>query len=134
MQSMEKLPTALVEQVRRGEVILFMGSGASIGALHPKGFKAPRGQELAAMIANEFLGPEFSSRPLAEVSELAISERDLFTVQDFIAKLFIDFNPAPFHELIPLFAWIAIFTTNYDLVVQRAYQKVKDKVQDLSVF
>lgn len=131
---MEKLPVALVEQVRRGEVILFLGSGASIDALHPTGQKAVKGQELAAMIANEYLGPEFSSRPLAEVSELAISERDLFTVQDFVAKLFVDFNPAPFHELIPLFEWIAIFTTNYDLVVERAYQKVRDRVQELSVF
>jgi hypothetical protein len=131
---MQQLPNALIEQVRRGEAILFLGSGASIDALHSKGKKAPKGQELAELIATEFLGKEYISRSLAEVSELAISETDLFTVQNYIANIFMDFYPNTFHELIPLFSWISIFTTNYDLIIERAYEKIKDRKQELSVF
>jgi len=58
------------------------------------------------------------------VAELAISERDLPTVQEFIASIFREFNPAEFHKLLPRFVWSGIATTNYDLIIERAYDAV----------
>jgi len=121
------LPKPVIDIVREGRSFLFLGAGASRGSLHPRSIEPPSGQQLAEIIADKFLGPEFKDRSLAQVTELAISEHDLFTVQEFIASIFREFNPADFHKLIPKFVWRGIATTNYDLIVERAYDAVGGK-------
>ena len=97
-----------------------LGAGASIGAMGPNGQSSPSGPDLARLIAERFLPPEFADETLAVVSELAASEADLRTVQDFVGSVFEPLQPAPFHLLLPEFKWAALATTNYDLVVERA--------------
>jgi len=128
------IPKILSEHIREGQIVLFLGSGASIGAVHPQNTRPPAGQELSNMIAEKFLGAKFRNRPLSQVAELAISEADLFTVQDFIASSLRDFHPSDFHKLIPKFVWSAIATTNFDLVVERAYDQVTSALQRPVVF
>lgn len=115
-------------------MVLFLGSGASIGAIHPENIEPPIGSKLASMLAEKFLGDEFKRRPLAQVAELAISETGLFEVQSFISNVFQDFTPADFHKAIPTFRWAAIATTNYDLIIEKAYNEVEKKIQSLIVF
>ena len=69
--------------------------------------------------------------PSPKLPKLAISETDLFTVQQFIASIFQEFKPADFHKLIPKFVWTAIGTTNYDLIIERAYEEVKERLQQI---
>ena len=121
------LSKAVVDIIREGRAFLFLGAGASRDSLHPKSIEPPNGQQLAELIADKFLGHEFRDRSLAQVAELAISECDLFTVQEFIASIFREFNPAEFHKLLPKFVWRGIATTNYDLIVERAYDAVGGK-------
>jgi tetratricopeptide (TPR) repeat protein len=128
------IPPILIDQIKDGRVLLFLGSGAAIGASHPDSINPPVGDGLSKLIADRFLGSDFYNRPLTQISELAISETDLLTVQSFVADLFKDFYPADFHKLIPKFTWKAIATSNYDLIVERAYGSVKDKSQELVVF
>jgi SIR2-like protein len=132
MNSIE-LPTALVSSVREGKVILFLGSGAAKGAFHPTGASAPTGPELARRLAEKFLGSEYKDHPLAQVAELSMSEHSSTAVQDFVAEQFRLFDPAPFHRKIAHLPWRAIATTNYDLIVERAYEG-GDTVQDLVPF
>jgi tetratricopeptide (TPR) repeat protein len=129
-----EIPQILIDQIQSSQVILFLGSGASFGAEHDEHKRPPDGQALSDLIARKYLGEDFVGRPLAQVSELAISETDLFSVQDYIATLFNGFYPASFHKLIPKIAWKAIATTNYDLIIERAYDEVQDKIQRLVVF
>src|SRR6266705_2275077 len=86
------------------------------------------------IIGQTTLGTEFRGRPLAQVAELAISETNLTTVQEFIADMYRDFHPNTFHRLIPRILWKAIATTNYDLIVERAYDEVSDRLQQAVVF
>lgn len=46
--------------------------------------------------------------------------------------LFGPLQPAYFHLLIPLFRWFSIVTTNFDLVVERAYFQSLAGLQTLS--
>lgn len=115
------IPHFLQEQIQDGNVVLFLGSGAVIGAIHKTGMKPPIGNDLANLIATKFLGTEYLNKPLSYVSDIAISETDLVTVQEYIASIFMEFYPADFHKLVPNFVWRAIATTNYDLIVERAY-------------
>ena len=80
--------------------------------------------------ANKFLGGAHTDDPLPIVAELAISESDLPTVQEYIRTLFADLQPAPFHDLLPTFKWAALATTNYDLVIERAYDRCKQRAQE----
>lgn len=123
------LSESLLEDLRKGRVVLFLGAGASVGALKPDGTKPPLGPELAGMLAKRFLGEKFSDRSLDRVSELAISQSDLVTVQGFIRDVFTDLSPAKFHNLVPTFRWRAIFTTNFDRVIEDAYEQTEARVQ-----
>ena len=128
-----EIPRSLSEQVKEGNVVLFLGAGATDGVQHPQSLKMPLGQQLANLLAKKFLGQRHTGKLLSFVAELAISETSLYKVQTYIAELFRDFQPAPFHKLIPTFVWKAIATTNYDVLVETAYQQIKDRIQDLAV-
>ncbi|MBX3386401.1 MAG: SIR2 family protein [Phycisphaeraceae bacterium] len=118
-----KIPHALLAAVKDGNVALVLGAGASLGAEHPKGEKAPLGADLAKRLSGKFLGGKHADKPLSIVAEYAQNETDLRTVQEFIAQLFEPFRPGEHHRLLPSFKWHGIATVNYDLVLERAYDK-----------
>lgn len=116
-----KLPKPLLDEIGRGNVVLFLGSGFSYGSIHVDGRNAPIGQELSDLIAEEFLGNEYKGQPLKNVSKFAISETDIFKVQQFVLKIFEPFKPADFHFKLKQFKWKSIYSTNYDFIVERIY-------------
>lgn len=111
-----------------------MGAGASIGATDPSGHGPPNAQQLGEALADRFLGGKHREEPLTWISELAVSESDLFTVQDYIASLFVNLREAEFHKLIPTFKWRALATTNYDTVIESAYAHSPERLQTLVPF
>lgn len=121
----------LIEKIKYGEAILFLGAGATYGATGSKGEKTLNGLALRDSIAEKFLGGKHKDKPLARVSEFAKYESTLFDVQNHIKSIFNPLHPAKFHELITQFRWFAIVTTNYDLVVERAYEKSVSALQHL---
>jgi hypothetical protein len=125
-----KLPDALIEEARRGRIVLLLGAGASYGARAPDGRRPLSGNELRDALSDRFLGGKAKDSSLAWVAELAISETDLGTVQDFIADILGDLQPAPFHAKLPTFRWRGIATTNYDTIIESAY-RLKNRIQDL---
>lgn len=128
------IPTTLLDQLKKGQVVLFLGAGASLGAEHPKGKQPPIGNQLADALDEEFFKGEYKGVPLDKVAELAISETDLTTVQEFIKDIYTEFTPGALHKIIPLLPWKAIATTNYDLIIERAYDEVAERVQQPVVF
>ncbi len=62
---------------------------------------------------------------------MAVSETSLIEFQAYIRELFYPFKPAEFHSLIPNFQWRAIVTTNYDLIIERAYKQTDNPRQKL---
>lgn len=121
-------------ELLRGNVVLFLGAGASVGAMHPEGRQIPRGKELAELIASRFLGGKHTEKGLATVCEYAASVAGLVTVQTYIRDLFEPLSPAGFHLVLPTFCWRAIFTTNFDEVIERAYRDQDARVQRLRPF
>lgn len=128
------IPDYLLTQIREGKAILFLGAGASFDAVDDKGNKPPSGWKLGEMLSEKFLGGKYSDAPLNQIGEYAISESDLFTVQDFIRGIFEPFNPTKEHLLIPTFRWFGLGTTNYDLLVEDAYKAITDRVQEPALF
>ncbi|NLR58882.1 hypothetical protein HGH93_12270 [Chitinophaga polysaccharea] len=122
------IPKSLIDDIAAGNVVLFLGAGASYGALHPSNESIPLGKTLSNLIAKKFLDDTYIDSDLTTVSEIAISQKSLLDVQMFIRDdVFSKFSPAPHHDLIPTFNWKAIFTVNYDYILELAYDKAKQQ-------
>ncbi len=128
------LPPALVESVNAQSAVLFLGAAASYGATHEKQWKIPSGLALRDVLSDKFLGGEEKKKPLTSVADMAVNETSLVSVQQFIRETFHDFHPADFHQLVPRFRWHGIATTNYDLLMERAYSTVGKTFQELVPF
>lgn len=121
MSSESIIPSGLLEAVREGRAVLFLGAGASVGATDAKGNEIPIGSGLGAEIDREFLGSQFKNEDFKTIYDYACSERDVVTIQRFIRDYLLPFHPASFHKIIPSFPWAGIVTTNYDLIIERSY-------------
>jgi cold shock CspA family protein len=128
------LPDFLVDQVREGKVVLFLGAGASRGTVGPSGKKCPTTQELLTRLSDKFLGGKYKTSTLNQVAELAISEASLMDVQVFIRDLFTELHPSSAHAKLPRFDWYGLATTNYDLIVETSFQAPGAKGQTLRPF
>jgi tetratricopeptide (TPR) repeat protein len=126
-----EIPEFLLTQIREAKAVLVFGAGASIGALGKTGKQPPDGRQLARLISERFLGGKFKDAPLSQVGELAISESRIFDVQEFIREQFEDLEPAAYHRLIPRFRWHGLATTNYDRVIEKAYEREPKRLQTL---
>ena len=130
---MTEIPPILIEHIKNKNIVLFLGSGFAFNAKHPTGKNPPLGNELANMIADKFLGGSFKNDSLTFISDLAISESNLFDVQKFIFDIFEPFSPNESHLIYPKLPWKAIFTTNYDRILEKAYDNNNDNLQKLSI-
>lgn len=128
------IPKALIEQIKEGNIVLFLGSGALKGAIHRNNIEAPTGVQLGKLIADKFLDEDYSDSSLSVISEMAMSDTGLLPVQQFIADLFDGFEPNTHHKSIPLFRWKSIITTNYDLVIEKSYSQCTTPKQTLVKF
>lgn len=125
------IPPTLVEAVRDQRAVLFFGSGANFGAFHPTNEKIPLGDALRDRICDKFFAGAMKGKPLTAVSAMAANDAGLVDFQRFIHDLFEPFGPASYHALLPQFRWRAIATTNYDLIVERAYNAAAKPLQNL---
>ena len=123
------LSPSLISAVREQRAILFLGAGASVGAKAAGGEKIPIGDRLRDKLCDKFLGGQLKDRPLVAVAAIAAGEIGLIQMQKYIADMFGVFYPADFHALIPTFRWRAIASTNYDLIVERAYDRCDKPLQ-----
>ena len=126
-----KIPDVLVRAVEQGDVALVLGTGATRGAKNGKGEEPPSGPGLGRLILSRFLNEDYASEPLERIAELAISEADLVTVQEFVRQNLDGHTPAPFHLLLPTFRWYGLATTNFDFLIEETYQGQKRRVQSL---
>lgn len=124
------IPHHLVEQIRAGKAILFLGAGASIGATASTApHSPPSGKELGRLLSNKFLGGDSTDKSLSLIGEYCIEETDLRTVQHYIADIFNRYIPSDAQKAIADFRWSALVTTNYDQIIEKAYGANKDRLQ-----
>lgn len=126
------IPPAILAAIAEGRAILFLGAGASYDALVASQPTKITADKVKNAISDRFLGGVFKDRPLMTVADFARNESSLVDVQATVQQLFKELEPNHFHCLVPLFRWKAIVTTNYDLVVERAFSKTAGSLQQLA--
>lgn len=128
------LPSALVQAASRGDVALFLGAGASRGALDLAGEPMPLGHGLRDLLCDEFLTGNCKDRTLDEVASFVENEHGPVQLENYLAKIFSPYEPGSGHRLLPTFRWQAIYTINFDLLIEAAYSNDKNAFQRLFVF
>ncbi|MFO7603806.1 MAG: SIR2 family protein [Gammaproteobacteria bacterium] len=128
---MDKLSDYLIDKICSGEAILFLGAGAIKGAKSKDGFEPPDANQLRDILSDSFLGGAKKSCSLAQVAEFAKDDAGLQAVQSKIKELLEPIEPAEFHSLIAKFKWHSIVTTNYDLIIEKVYNKNSSSIQKL---
>jgi len=108
----------ILNQIHQGRVALFLGAGAS----HAAG--GPTGKKLTEMIKEKFLNVDQSLTDFIEVCQDVIDSPpyNLNDLEDFIKSKLESLQPTRHHRFLTKFNWAAIFTTNFDDLIEVAYR------------
>ena len=115
------LPLPLRSALESGRCVLFVGSGVGGNAARADGTSAPVGRALAEELAARF-GVDAGSDPqLTTVAEVVAIRRGRAELDGFLSERLADLEPDEHLRWIASIRWAAIFTTNYDDLIERAY-------------
>ncbi|WP_312645164.1 SIR2 family protein [Hydrogenoanaerobacterium sp.] len=91
----------------------------------------PDGKKLAKMIADNFLLPDVEEYSLTDVaSYVEIKKNGRKELTNYIRRILADAIPDDSMKWIPSIRWKAIYTTNYDDTIQKAYNACKAPAQE----
>lgn len=114
----------LVDQIQPDKTVLIFGAGASAPS------NAPSVVALIEAISSQF-GIEVDGLSLAEISALAEDKRNRTELIYLLRRKFVGLKAKGALLNLPKHAWKGIYTTNYDELVEDAYQRTN---KSLTVF
>lgn len=118
-------------QIAAGQAILFLGAGATIPSKGRSNTHGMSGNSLRNRLCDKFLGGEGKGRPLNYIADRCTTVAGMGQVHRYIKDLFWDLQPTAGHLAIPKFKWKGIVTTNYDLLIERAYEQTESAKQNI---
>ncbi len=120
--AMISLPAVLIEAVKSKRVIPFLGAGASKESKNAAGKQPPDADHLRDILAQKFFGKPIPHRDVMAVAEMAISvSGGSGLTYEVVRQAFDGFQPSAAHNLLTSFNWRMIATTNYDCLIEQAY-------------
>jgi tetratricopeptide (TPR) repeat protein len=122
------LPLPLRHSLELGDCVLFLGAGIGHHMTRSDGKRLPDASELARELVSHF-SLDTDSEDLSKVAELLEIRKRKDDLEDFIRKSFSDIVPDDAIRWLCSRRWRAIFTTNYDRGIERAYEMVSDPPQ-----
>ncbi len=127
---MLELPLGLRTAMESGKCVLFLGAGLGEHVRDTEGRTSPDSATLARELAEEF-SIEISSEPnLSQVASVVELRRGRPDLKAFLQKRLADLTPDESLQWLFTIRWSAIFTTNYDEVIERAYELIADPPQN----
>jgi hypothetical protein len=122
----EKILYDISEQIQTNRMILFLGSGSTRSCRRSDGSPGLSGQELSDEILkklNNGQSPNFHVSLTKAAEFYASSHPDgRKSLDNFIKSRLTNLQPTLGHYLTTLFPWKAIITTNYNTVIEIAYE------------
>lgn len=106
----------LAQLIKPERTILLLGAGACV----PSG--GPTGPELAQRLASR-LGLSTADRDLSELSGIFENRRGRRELVETVREQFTQLEPTGGLLAIPSFSWRRIYSTNFDRLVEKAYQR-----------
>jgi hypothetical protein len=115
-------PSILCRQIEPENTVLLFGAGSSI----PSGGMS--GAHLAERIADHFTidyDPSLSLSDVATIVERRYTRPDLIS---YVRSLISNLAPTGSLLNLPLYDWKSIYTTNYDLLIEKAYARAQKTI------
>ncbi len=110
----------ICDRLSERRATLFLGSGINANVRNDDGEPFPLGDSLARLIARDLLGSAESGLSLKQAAEMAQYRLGADMVNDYIFQTFTTFNPGAAHLALVQLPWDIVYTTNYDLLVEKA--------------
>ncbi len=126
-----KIPSYLIDEVKRGNIVLFLGGQAFAKAKNNENESLLTDEQLKHKLCDHFLGGDEKNLDLSSVFDIAVAENDLNTVQDYLRNLYWGYNPSLEQQKISEYNWASIYSTNYNLIIERIYSSATKKKQRL---
>ncbi len=121
----------MVDKVSAGQCILFIGAGLTRTCEDSQGTKGPNATELARRLSARFLGQNDIQDDLALAADYSLAFHNKYDIDSFICRQLEGLMPSPAALTIPQIPWKAIYTTNYDLIIEKAYEIANRPVQQV---
>jgi len=126
---MIEIPLGLRHALESGQCVLFVGAGAGANLLGPDGKTAPDGTALASEMAAHFGIETEGITDLAKIAEFVELTKGRTELETFLRKRLDGLEPDEHLKWLPTVRWKAIYTTNYDQGLERAYELTAKPVQ-----
>ncbi len=116
LEAMHCICDHLVER----SAVLFLGAGVNAGIKSDAGDNCPLARDLSALLCKDLLGSPETQVPLDEAVEIARHKLGPKAVNDYLYEKLAQFKPGAAHLALIQLPWDVIYTTNFDLLVERA--------------
>jgi hypothetical protein len=111
-----------IQSVNPDETVLFFGAGSSIPS------HAPSTARIIEHLSREFRQPS-EGYSLPEITDLIEQKtKDRRRMIDAVRSLFIGIRPTGGLSNIPIYDWKAIYTTNYDELIETSYNHMNKRL------
>jgi hypothetical protein len=120
-----------IKHALNGDALLFLGSGFSIGAKPTVGDSFLSGRQLAKHLY-QLAGDETDDDQLNYAADAYEAEHGPDALLAVIKRICTASEVSEFHKKIPSVPWKAIFTTNYDDILERAYEDTGKKLHPIT--
>jgi hypothetical protein len=116
-----KIPVGLRNALESGRSVLFVGAGIGKHARDPNGAPAPTADGLARELQEHFQLSAEEGTSLAKVAQYVEIRKGRQELLGYLSSRLRDLEPDDSVRWITTLRWKAIFTTNYDSIIERAY-------------
>jgi SIR2-like protein len=125
----ESIPLGLRHAMESGECVLFIGAGIGSNVSRPDGKAGPSGGTLARELAENFDIDPGENPDLTKIAQVVELRKGRLELETFLKSRLADLEPDAALRWLFSLRWKAIFTTNYDRAIQRAYELNSKPVQ-----
>lgn len=129
--ALSNLPFELRQALESGECVLFVGAGIGGSLFDNDGKPLPCASQLATEMADFFEIDAEGSTDLTKISQVVeIRKRGRKELIAFLQKRFADITPNDDVRWLSTRPWRAVFTTNYENGIERAYELNPHTIQN----
>lgn len=116
------IPLPLRTALESGNCVLFLGAGMGFHMQGKSGVNLPMGYELAQELSVH-LAIDPAIADLSKASQIYETRKSRDALTDFLKKRLAEADPDDSFGWLTTLRWKAIYTTNYDRGIERAYEK-----------
>jgi hypothetical protein len=127
---MIEIPLGLRTALESGDCVLFIGAGIGKHLFDNAGNTCPDGPSLAKELADHFSIDTSGIYDLSKISRIIEIRKGRPELIAFIHKRLANCTPDKKFQWLCTIRWKAIYTTNYDNGIQRAYEMVSEPPQN----